>query len=105
MSLYVQAQDLTETGTGIVFNTTTIDTELGQFPIPNTVQFPAVNPVTPLPAPVFPTAASDVVGVNLGITMTSSSPDFALQNLMLGYVDVRGIFGSTNLNNGEEEGE
>lgn len=97
MGVWVQAQDLTTGGTGVVFNTT-IDNELDQFVLPNTIQFPAVVPKTPLPAPVFPTTTGDVFGVNLGVSMSTVSPDFTLNNLMLGYIDVTGLFGSTNLN-------
>lgn len=97
MGLYVQAQDLTTTGTGIVFSAATIDTELAQYKVPNTITFPAATPVTPLPSPIFSTESGDVAGVNLGVTLASSSPDFSIKNLILGYTNIVGIFGNTNL--------
>ncbi len=95
--LYVQATDLTATGTGIVFSTT-VDCEIGSFTPPNVVSFPAQTPSSPRQSPVFPMESGDVVGVNLGVTMTSTSPDFSLNHLILGYTDLEGLFGSSNLN-------
>lgn len=96
MGLYVQVQDLTATGTGVVFDTATIDNEVGVFPMPNVIASPAGLPPAPLVAPVIATQTGDVVGVNLGVTMSSTSPDFSLFNLSLGYIDTVGLFGSTN---------
>lgn len=103
MGLYLQAQDLTKTGTGIDFSTATVDNELGSYTVPNTVQFPALTPTTPLSTPLFSTQTEDVPGVNLGVTLKSSSPDFVLNYLSLGYIDTVGIFGSTNQVGSEEE--
>ena len=99
MGLYVQAQDLSTTRSGVTFSSAAIDTELSSFPVPNTVTFPANTSTIPAFSAIFPTETGDTVGVNLGVTMSSTSPDFALQNLILGYVDVTGLFGSTYLTN------
>ena len=102
MGLYVQATDNTAAGSGITFNST-IDTELGSFAVPNAVVFPAGVPIIPASAPVVATGSGDVVGVNLGVTMTSNSPDFSINNVILGHVDVVGLFGSSNLTGYEGE--
>ena len=96
LALYVEAADNTASGSGISFSTT-IDTELGGFPTPNSVTFPSQPPVAPPQTPVFSMQSGDAYGVNLGVTLTSTSPDFSLNNLILGYSDSDGLFGSTNL--------
>lgn len=96
MSLYVQAQDKSG-GVGITCQAK-IDTEFGSFPVPNTITFPPGSTNEPETSFVFSTTSGDVDGANLGVTLSSTSPDFSLNNLMLGYVDVTGLFGSTNLN-------
>lgn len=97
MSLYVQAQDLTESRTGVVFNKTTIDTEFGSFLTPSQVFFPSMTSTLPPVQYMYAAETGDVVGVNLGITMETISPDFTLSNLIMGYVPVTGLFGSQNL--------
>ena len=96
LSLYFQAQDLSATGTGIVFNTT-VDNELASFTIPNGVSLPAGTPTSPPISPVVPIGSGDVQGVNLGVTVTSNSLDFSLNNLIIGYNAVVGLFGSEYL--------
>ena len=103
MSLYVQAQDMTAAGTGITFSTSTIDSELGSFPTPNVISFGAATPTIPVSAPVYASESGDVFGVNLGLTLKSSSPDFSLNNVILGYIDTVGLFGSSNLTAYTEE--
>jgi hypothetical protein len=104
MSAYVQVQDLTSAGTGVTM-TGTADTELGSFNFNNQIVFAPVAPIIPPVAPVFPTGAPDVFGVDLGVTLKTTSPDFSLQNLVLGYTDSVGLFGSTDLNVTNQEGE
>jgi hypothetical protein len=103
MSVYVQAQDLSLARTGITFSTADIDTELGSFPVPNVVSFPAQTTTNPEVLSMFSTQSGDALGVNLGLTLKSTSPDFSLNHLVLGYVDVTGLFGSTNLTGFAEE--
>ena len=97
LAVYAQAQDLSTGRVGVTFSKTNIDTELATYPAPNSVVFPSNSPTIPAYAEVFSTESGDVYGVNLGVTMASTSPDFSLQNLVLGYIDNVGIFGSANL--------
>ncbi len=97
LALYVKAQDMSAARAGITFNVSTIDTELASYTVPNTVSFPPGTATLPPVSPVFSTESGDVFGTNLGVTMESTSPDFVLQNLCLGYTDTVGIFGSSNL--------
>ena len=90
MGVWAQARDFA--GTGVTIDVT-LDNELGSFSAPNSLQFLTGTKTSGLAA----TETGDVTGVTLGVTMSSASPDFALQNLSLGYVDVTGLFGSTNL--------
>jgi hypothetical protein len=97
MGLYIQAQDLTTNGSGISFSTETIDNEFGSYPVPNALVFPSTVPANPPFSPVLCTESGDVQGVELGVTLKSTSADFAINYLALGYIDVVGLFGSTNL--------
>jgi hypothetical protein len=97
VSLYAQAQDLTANGAGVTFDKTTIDNEVGSFLTPNVVSFPKGEPREPVFASVYAAESGDVSGVNLGVTIETTSPDFSLFNLILGYTDLVGLFGSTNL--------
>lgn len=97
MGLYVQVQDETDAGSGVTFQTATVDTELNSYPVPNEITFAAGTPTNPPKEPIFPTQSGDVVGANLGFTLRSNSLDFSINNLVLGHVDVTGLFGSTDI--------
>lgn len=97
MGFYLQAQDLSAARTGITFQTATMDNELASYPFENTVSFPAMSTANPPAMPLFACATPDVPGCNLGVTLKTNSPDFAINNLILGYVSLTGIFGSTNI--------
>lgn len=96
MSIHAQVQDLSASRSGVIF-ATTVDTELNVYPAQNTISLPAITSALPPYAPVFATTSGDTQGVNLGLTMSSTSPDFSLQHLIIGYIDVVGLFGSENL--------
>lgn len=97
MAVYAKAQDMSAARVGVTFSTSTIDTELGVYPMPNNVVFPPNTSVLPPYNPIYAGGSGDVVGSNLGLTLVSTSPDFTLQNLVIGYVPVTGLFGSSNL--------
>lgn len=99
MGFYLQAQDLSAARTGITFQTATMDNELASYPFENTVAFPAMSTANPPAMPLFACATPDVPGCNLGVTLKTNSPDFAINNLILGYVSLTGIFGSTDITN------
>ena len=90
MAFYVQGQDRSTNSAGLNLGIT-IDNENTSTPIPN-------NPIifqAPVPKlPMFATGTGDVFGQNLGFTLTSTSPDFVISYLALGYVDYWGGFGS-----------
>lgn len=95
MGFYLQAQDLS--GQGITFQTATMDNELKSYPFDNMISFPA-GPISNPPAmPMFGCKTPDIPGFNLGVTLKSNSPDFAVNNLVIGHIDIVGLFGSTNI--------
>lgn len=98
MGLYIQAQDLSGTGAGISFSAITVDNEIGSYNIPNSVSIISPSPQYQL----YPTGSGDVVGVNLGATLVSSSPFFSINYLGIGKLDWSGIFGG-NVIQGQPE--
>ena len=98
MGLYIQATDLSGTGAGINFSSITMDNELASYQIPNSVSIISPNPQHQL----YPTGSGDVIGVNLGCTLMSSSPFFGINYLGIGYLHWSGIFGGT-VQQGEPE--
>lgn len=88
MGIYVQAQDLSTNAQGIAFSAISVDAEHGTYPIPSIPHFPSTPP------PYYATlsmGSGDVTGANLGITLTSTSPDFSLTYLGLGYIEVSSL--------------
>ena len=72
--------------------TGTVDTEDDSFPLPMTLEWPAPNPQG-TSASIARTRTEDVLGSELGLTLTSTSPDFYFSNIQLGYMDVAGLMG------------
>lgn len=99
LAVYIQATDLSGTDAGVEFSSITVDNEIGSYEIPNSVNILSAYPKMSM----YPTGSGDVPGVNLGITLMSSSPSFSINHLMLGYLDWTGIFGSDVLDGEPEE--
>lgn len=97
LSIYAQMQDMSAGRNGVQFSTATVDTELNTYPVPNEIGLASGTTMIPAVAPVFATQSGDVQAVTLGVTMASTSPDFSLQNLIIGYKDIVGVFGSSDL--------
>lgn len=91
--IVVQARDLSVAQAGIAFETFTVDTENGSYPMPVTVSFvaPKANNT------VYSAAPENVFGCNLGITLASNSADFEINYLALGHRNVSSVYGSTDL--------
>lgn len=83
MGVYFQVQD--KSGTGVAMTTVNVDAETGSYPVPDIASFPPVS-VAPY-NPIVSIGSGDVFGVNLGLTITSNSPDFVLEMLGLGSVE------------------
>lgn len=97
MGFYLQAQDLSTGRVGIVFDVATLDNELNSYPFDNPVEFAAGSKASPVSLPLFGCKTPDVPGYYLGVTLKSNSPDFAINDLVMGYIDLVGMFGSTNI--------
>lgn len=91
MAFYMQAQDLSTDASGVSLNSATCDSEIGAFDMPNAVNFTSAPPSFNF----YGTTSGDIVGVNLGLTISSNSKDFMLTWLGLGYIDVSSVFGNT----------
>ncbi len=93
--MYLQTQDYS--GAGVTFNGATIDTEHGSYTLPNA-------PFTisgGLPYyPIDSRETGDVPGVNLGLTLTSTSSDYTINYIGIGYIDVASIAMSSDAING-----
>lgn len=85
---YVKAQDQSG-GTDPLRFSASVDYEFGSVPLPAdiNISFPAPPPTRPL----FACRTEDVYGVNLGCTLTSTSPDFSVSYLGLSYLDNNGV--------------
>ena len=91
MSLHIMAEDKSDNSAGIVFQTGTLDTENSLYPLPNLpMNFGSGLSSTPILADY----TGDISGCFLGLTASSTSPDFTLQHLAIGYRLIWGGFGS-----------
>ena len=84
-----QGQDQSTSQSGISLSVN-IDTNfnnpvtgLSSYPIPTPISFAASPPTYPM----YSTYAGDVYGMNLGYTLTSTSPDFTINFIGLGYAN------------------
>ena len=96
--MYLQVQDNSSTQSGFYTINATVDTEYGSYSIPNL-------PISlQAPAPyysILSTGSGDIPAVHLGLTLTSNSPDYTINYLGLGYIDVESIAMSSDLINGQ----
>lgn len=99
MGFYLQAQDLSTNTSGVTLATATTDSEIGSYSLPNTVSFVSAPPSYNF----YATQSGDVYGVNLGLTITSTSKDFMITYLGLGYIDAGSVFGNTPIAGTTEE--
>lgn len=89
LSLHLMAEDLSTTGAGVLL-TGTLDTENTEYPLPSPLNFGAgANSI-----PVVAGYTGDIYGDFLGLTLSSTSADFTLKHLVIGYRLVWGGFGS-----------
>lgn len=88
MGVYLQVQDLSPAQTGIAFSEINIDAEHGSYPIPLIPTIPSTPP------PYYATISAgsgDVTGVNLGLTMESTSLDYTLSYIGIGNIEISSI--------------
>jgi len=99
MGVYLQVQDLSANGAGITIASLSVDAEHGVYPVPNIPAIP--TPSTPPYYPIVSIGAGDVIGDNLGLTLTSNSLDFTISYLGIGYIDAGSIAMSSTPINGQ----
>ena len=83
MGVYFQVQD--QAGTGVTLSTVTVDSEHGSYSIPKIPTFPVTS--TAPYNPIVSAGSGDVFGVNIGMTVTTTSQDFVLNMLCAGAVE------------------
>lgn len=88
MSLHLMAED-NSGNQGIVMNGI-LDTENAPYPLTQVLNFGAA----PLATPIIAGYSGDIYGTFLGLTLNSTSPDFTLKHLAIGYSLWWGGFGS-----------
>lgn len=84
MGVYAQVQDLSTDTSGVVFSSIAVDAEHGSYAIPSIPAFPSTPP--PYYA-ILSMGSGDVTGTNLGLALTSTSKDFTINFLGLGYIE------------------
>lgn len=92
MMYYIQAVDRSTDSHGVTMQMF-VDTENGGYLSEFAPTFPGVPPPTGFSRQVYGAKAPEVVGQELGFTLTSMSPDFEIQHAALGYVNVTSING------------
>jgi len=91
MSLHLMAEDKSSNSAGVSFQTGTLDTENQPYALEGLpLNFGAGVKSTPILAAY----SGDIYGCFLGLTIASTSPDFALQHMAIGYRVIWGGFGS-----------
>lgn len=93
--LYLQTQD--HSSVGVTFNSISIDAEHGSYSIPN-IPFTMTGMIPYYP--IDSRQTGDVPGVNLGLTLTSTSSDYTVNYIGMGYIDVASIAMSSDTING-----
>lgn len=84
--LYLQTQVLS--GSDVTFNNITVDTEHGSYSIPD---LPVIMTGAVPYYSIDSRQTGDIPGVNLGLTLTSTSPDYTINYIGIGYIDVASI--------------
>jgi hypothetical protein len=105
LGLYFQSQDLSSGSQGIGFTSITTDSETGSYPIPKIPTFPSGSGSAYPAYPVAGAGSGDVVGVNLGLTLTTSSEDMTLQFVGLGFIECGTIAMSSTAIQGTSQSE
>lgn len=82
--MWFHAEDKSATQTGVTFNVT-VDSEYGSFSADGPVVFPG---------PIAATETPDVYGSFLGLSIATTSADFILRQMTLGYEKIWGGYGS-----------
>lgn len=93
MSLHLMAEDLSVGANGVSFQTGTLDTENGPYPLP---QVPLNFGAGVTSTPVLAGYTGDIYGDFIGLTISSTSLDFTLKHLAIGYRLVWGGWGEFN---------
>lgn len=88
LGVYAQVQDLSTSGSGVAFNTFTIDAEHGSYSVP---QLPTFGKATPPYYQIQSFGSGDNYGVNLGFTLTLRASDATINWLSIGTIDVSSI--------------
>jgi len=88
MGFYIQTQDLSTEGQGVALSSLTIDAEHGSYDVP---LIPSIPTAIPPFYPIISVGTGDVIGDNLGFTLTSNSLDFSINFLGLSYIDCGSI--------------
>ena len=82
MSLHLMAQDMSANSAGVSFQTGTLDTENTLYPL---LALPLNFGSGLSSTPILSAYTGDIYGCFLGLTVSSTSPDFTLQHLAIGY--------------------
>ena len=98
LGVYVQYQDLSPGAQGVSLASLTVDACHGSYPVPNIPVFPAGAPPY---YPVVSIGSGDIVGDNLGLTLTSNSLDFTLSYIGLSHIEVGSIAMSSDTITGQ----
>jgi hypothetical protein len=93
MSLHMMATDLSSNEAGVNFGVGSLDTENGPYPLPQQLNFGSTFAGGEW-TPVISGYTGDIYGCYLGLTISSTSPDFALNHLAMGYRVVWAGYGS-----------
>ena len=86
LGMYLQTQDFSNSG--VTFSGVTVDTEHGLYSIPN-MPF-TVNGAAPYYA-IDSRTTGDIPAINLGLTLTSTSANYTINYLGMGYIDLDSI--------------
>ena len=91
MSLHLMTEDKSTDQSGVSFQTATVDTENAEYPFPST---PLSFGTGLTETPIVSGYTGDISGCFLGLTIASTSKDFTLKHLALGYRIIWGGWGS-----------
>lgn len=101
VGVYFQAQDVSVGASGISFSSVNVDSETGTYPIPQIPVFPTGKSSASPYYPIVSAGSGDIIGCNLGMTLTTSAKDMVLNYCCLGYMDVGSVAMSSTLIQGQ----
>ncbi len=84
LGFWMLATDKSAAAAGITF-TGVVNTDYGDLAFEDPIEFTS---------PVFASQPNDMFGVVMGVTLTSTSPDFVVQDIVLGYREYWGGYGT-----------